>query len=607
MESEKISIRNKALILSIALLFVFMVGAVSAANETDVPVAQEAVAQDVTELDVTDDAPLSEPDQSPTSEETPKTETTIKSDDRNVIKGKEFSVQLTDSNSTPIANKEVQFTFNNVVTKSSTDDNGVAKLKINSNPGEYTVKYSFSGDGYVGCENTTKIWVITSSNTNVKAKDYNAYVGFKNVYTVLFRAGANPLPHKWVTFKINGKQYSVKTTAKGNAMLTINEKPGKYKVYYSFGGQDNLNAFSGSSKIIVKKGMPIKIIRVSDDNYRNKHKGYFKVKVTDARDSILKKKKVVFKIKGKKYVKRTNSKGIATLKIKMKTGTYKIKAYTYKNYKYNKGYAKFFIHVRPTTPENNGMWLFGRDMNSVNLKELQKNGFKHILLNFKAIELYGKSGVEKWVKKANSYGIKVHLWMQVFYGNGGWENPVSGGSINYGMINSKVNEAKSYAKIKGIAGVHFDYVRYAGNAHSYSNSVNAINTFIKKATTAVHGVNKNLIVSAAVMPEPSGMEYYYGQDIPTMGRYLDAIIPMVYKGNYNAGTSWIKWVTQTFEKQSSKAKIWTGLQSYGSDENTRLLSSSELMGDARAAMAGGADGVILFRFGLFNDINFKEM
>ena len=197
--------------------------------------------------------------------------------------------------------------------------------------------------------------------------------------------------------------------------------------------------------------------------------------------------------------------------------------------------------------------------------------------------------------------------MQVFYGEGGWQNPAAGGGIDYGMINEKVREAKSYAKIKGIAGVHFDYVRYPGNAHNYGNSVNAVNTFIKKATSEIHKVNKKLIVSAAVMPEPSGMEYYYAQDISTMGKYLDAIIPMVYKGNYNAGTAWIKWVTQTFEKQSSKAKIWTGLQSYGSDENPSKLSSSELMGDARAAMAGGADGIILFRFGLFNNINFKEM
>ena len=109
------------------------------------------------------------------------------------------------------------------------------------------------------------------------------------------------------------------------------------------------------------------------------------------------------------------------------------------------------------------------------------------------------------------------------------------------------------------------------------------------------------------MPEPSSMKQYYGQDIKTMGKYLDAILPMVYKGNYNAGTKWIKWVTETFKKQSSKAKIWTGLQSYRSDAKLNKIPAKELMGDCDAAANGGASGIILFRFGLFNFINFNEV
>ena len=106
------------------------------------------------------------------------------------------------------------------------------------------------------------------------------------------------------------------------------------------------------------------------------------------------------------------------------------------------------------------------------------------------------------------------------------------------------------------------------------------------------------------MPEPSSMEYYYGQDIKTMTKYLDVIVPMVYKGNYNQGTSWIQKTTAAFVKQSSGAQVWTGLQSYKSDSNPTKLSSSELLKDAAAASAGGAAGVILFRWGLTNYFNF---
>ena len=109
------------------------------------------------------------------------------------------------------------------------------------------------------------------------------------------------------------------------------------------------------------------------------------------------------------------------------------------------------------------------------------------------------------------------------------------------------------------------------------------------------------------MPEPSSMKTYYAQDIPTMSKYLDVIVPMVHKGNYHAGPNWTKSVTKTFSQQSKKAKIWTGLQTYKSDASLKKLSAKKLMGDADAAALGGAYGVILFRYGLFNYINFNEV
>lgn len=607
MEGEKISIKNKALILSIALVLFFVMGAAGAVNQTDVDVAQQADAQDAVALNSEADGQVSEANHSPEIEDSPQVQTTIKSDDKNIVKGHEFSVTLSDNNSSPIANKSVAFTFNKVVSNATTDENGVAKLKINSNPGEYTVKYSFSGEGYVDCENSTRIQVIASSVSKIKAPSYTAYIGVTNTYTVTLTAGDTPLANRPVTFKLNGKTYSKKTNSKGQASININLAKGSYTLSYSYKGEQNINPVSGTSKITVKKGMPAKMVRADSEIYRNKKTSYFKIKLTDSRGTPLKSKKVILTLKGKKYTKKTNANGIASLKIKLKIGKYNIKASFSKTNVYNKASKTFKITVKPVVPTNNGMWLFGRDMKSVNLKTLQNNGFKHVFLNFKAVELYGKSGVEEWVKTAKSYGVKVHLWMQVFYGAGNWQNPVKNGKINYDLINSKVDEAKGYAKIKGIAGVHFDYVRYPGNAHNYPNSVKAINTFIKKATKAVHSINKKLIVSAAVMPEPSGMKYYYGQDIKTMGKYLDAILPMVYKGNYHAGTKWIKSVTKTFEKQSKKAKIWTGLQTYRSDASLKKIPAKELMGDVRAAVNGGANGVILFRYGLYNNINFKAI
>ena len=586
--------------MAAALILLLFMGAASAVNQTD-----EITAQDDSQT-VTDEM-LTESQTDTVKENATQVKTTIKSEDTNIIKGKDFSVRLTDDNQTPVSNKTVRFTFNKAETNATTDSDGVARLKINANPGTYLVKYSFAGPGYLGCENQTSIFVITTSTSKIKASDYTAYVGITNKYTVTLKAGDTPLAGRSITFKINGKTLTKKTNSKGKASINIDEAKGSYKLKYSYAGEDNIKAASGTVKITVKKGMPTKITKHYSQIYRNKKSASFKIKLKDARGNPLKSKKVTFRVNGKTYKVKTSSKGIATVKIKLKTGSYKVKVTFAKTSKYKKSTKTYKIKVKPRQARNNGMWLFGRDMKKVSLDKLEKYGFKQVFLNFKAIELHGQKTVEKWIKQAKSHGIKVHLWYQVFYENGKWLNPVKNGKINHKLIDSKVKLAKKYAKVKGVAGVHFDYVRYPGNANQYKNAVKAVNTFVKKASKAVHKVNKKLIASAAVMPEPSGMKTYYGQDIPTMSRYLDVIVPMVYKGNYHAGTKWIKSVTKTFTKQSKNAKIWTVLQSYRSDAKLKKIPAKELMGDADAAALGGAYGVILFRFGLFNYINFKEV
>ena len=250
---------------------------------------------------------------------------------------------------------------------------------------------------------------------------------------------------------------------------------------------------------------------------------------------------------------------------------------------------------------------FGADMYGVDLKKMADNGINQIFLNFYAVKLHGRTAVQNFVADAKSVGINVHIWMQAFY-NGGWILPVDdSGNFRYSLFNSIIAEAKDYASIKGVAGIHFDYLRFGGTAYKHANGVEAINYFTKQACEELHKQNPSLIVSAAVMPEPSGMIYYYGQDIPTISKYLDVIVPMIYKGNYAQGTSWIKSTTQKFIDMSNGAEIWTGLQSYYSDDDVSKLPASELKSDSKAGIDGGAKGIILFRFGLFNLFDFNTL
>lgn len=349
-----------------------------------------------------------------------------------------------------------------------------------------------------------------------------------------------PLSGRYVTFKVAGKTFKKLTNSKGVASLSVSSLAvGTNAISFYYSDEKNIQKSSGSSKIYMIKGMPKIISRANNIVYKHKINSPFKIKLVSARGIALKNKKITFTIKRKEYVKYTNKDGIATLYIKRTVGTYTVKVYTAKTTYYKADTKYYSIKVKSNNARNNVFWLSGSDMKKVDLNSLKKVGTKHIFLNSRAIDLWGQSSVEKFISSAAGKGMKVHIWMQVFY-NGKWVNSVKNGKIDYDLIKSKVTLAKKYAKIKGVAGVHFDYLRYPGNAYKYSAGVIAINYFVKTATSAVHAINSKLIVSAAVMPEPSSMKYYYGQDIPTISKYLDVIIPMIYKGNYNAGSSWIQ-------------------------------------------------------------------
>ena len=508
----------------------------------------------------------------------------------------------------PLQGRTVDFTVKGKTYSKTTNSKGVASLNIGLSKGSYPIVVSYAGEKNIDKASvSSSILVVSTKNSKIVAPDYTAYVNFKNTFTATLTVDGVPLEGRKVDFTVNGRTYSKTTNSKGVASLDIGLCKGTYSIVVSYAGEKNVNKASVTSKITVLEKMPMVITGVSTGPYKANTKGQFKVKLTNARGTVFKGFAVKFTINGKTYDGVTDNSGVATLGINLNPGSYSMKVSATGNKNYQSVSKTFSISVQPrdSTP-NDGFWLFGRDMKSVNLNTLKNYGTKNIFLNFKSIELYGKSGVESFIKSANSKGINVHIWMQVFY-DGEWQNPVKNGKIDYDLINSRIKEAKSYANIKGVSGIHMDYLRYPGTAYKYANGTKAVSYFTEQVCKELHAINPNLIVSAAIMPEPSSDVYYYGQDIPTMTKYLDVIVPIVYKGNYNKGTSWIQKTTATFVKQSNGAQVWTGLQAYKSDSNPTKLSASELKNDAIAAANGGATGVIMFRWGLSNYIDFTAV
>ena len=456
----------------------------------------------------------------------------------------------------------------------------------------------------------TNSTVPVKQNSTIEVKKVVTYTTFKSEFSATLMSNGTPLASKLLTFKINGKEYTRTTDNMGFASVKLTfDKNASYKVKVSYAGDDSTNPADASAKWVIKNSKKTRIFCADKDiNYRQGSNCAVIVRVLDENSDPVKNRNVTFKVNGKKYIAKTDSKGYAKILVSLKKGKYKVKYAFSKNAPFLSSSGSHKIKVKSPIGKGNGYWVWSSHMKSVNLKSIAKRGCKQIFLHVHSISVYGKSSVVSFINKAHKYGMKVHLWMQVFFEGNVWTRPVNkDGSYQYSFMNKKISQAKSYAKIKGVDGVHMDYVRFGGTAHLYSTSVDAVNYFVKKATLAIHKVKPNCIVSVAVMPEPSMMHYYYGQDIPTISKYVDVILPMVYKGNYGKNTQWIKSVTKTFVGESNGAQIWTGLQAYKSDSNPKKLTQSELKKDAKAAKAGGATGVILFRWGITCNFKFNKV
>lgn len=455
-----------------------------------------------------------------------------------------------------------------------------------------------------GVDNQTVI-----RNSTISASNVVGYEKFSTKIVVKLTANGTALAGKSVNITLNKVLYHKITDNKGQVILNVKLTKGTYYAAFSYAGDENTTACNGTSKVTVK--YPLKTTVKVDDkdiNYRQGLKNVFIVRVLDENGNPVKNQVVTFKVNGKTYTAKTSKNGYAEVYLNLKKGTYTVKYSFSKTAPYLSSSGSYKIKVKAPIAKGNGYWVWSSHMYSVNLKKLSSLGTKHIFLHAHSISVYGKSAVISFAKKAHKYGMKVHLWMQICYSGGKWIRPMNkDGTLKYGFLNKKIAEAKKYSKIKGIDGVHFDYIRFGGTAHLYKNPEKAINYFVKKASVQIHKAKPNCIVSAAVMPEPSMMHYYYGQDVSKMGRYLDVIVPMTYKGNYGQKTPWITKVVSTFKKQSKSAVIWAGLQTYHSDDNVKKLSHAQLLKDAKAAKEGGATGSMLFRIGITHYLNFKKV
>ena len=261
-------------------------------------------------------------------------------------------------------------------------------------------------------------------------------------------------------------------------------------------------------------------------------------------------------------------------------------------------------------PENtNGIWLWSKFMNEVDLDELHSKAIDNIILHEKAFEAHGVDSTLAFIHEAQSKGMKVHIWFQAFYKDGKWINPVDDSLNRYKQeyFDEVIERAVKYVGY-GVDGIHLDYIRFGGTAHKHNPSeeitaTGCVTEFCRQINKATKAANPKIILSAALMPEPDS-EYYYGQDPAQMGQYIDILMPMIYfhcDSYRKGGRPWAKMVADHFATKGAPAKVWAGLTTYEDTETEHVvpMNAERILQDCRMFTdSTKAEGVVLFRYGL---------
>ena len=136
----------------------------------------------------------------------------------------QFYVKLVDFNNDSVASQNVTFNINGVFYTRQTNDDGIACLNINLNPGEYIITVI---DPLTGLQMSYNITVLPV----LYGMDVISYYDGTYDYTVKLVDGkGNALPNQIITFNINGLIYNSTTDANGEARLFVSLMPGRYIV-----------------------------------------------------------------------------------------------------------------------------------------------------------------------------------------------------------------------------------------------------------------------------------------------------------------------------------------------------------------------------------------
>ena len=187
-------------------------------------------------------------------------------------------------------------------------------IYLTGDQGKNVRTFAVDDEDIPGSPTPTKI-VISNLNTFPNSNvDYT--INLMDIYN-------NPIANSLITYNLNSKDTQVKTDSNGQVKIKIKQNAGTYNLKVSYEGDGyDYSSTRAQAKITVNK-LSTKIIA---SNYAMivKETDYYKLILKDSLNNPVSNQKVSIKVNKKTYNVKTNAKGEAKVKLKLKKGSYKV-------------------------------------------------------------------------------------------------------------------------------------------------------------------------------------------------------------------------------------------------------------------------------------------
>ena len=168
---------------------------------------------------------------------------------------KNIVVTLKDSAGNVLKSKKIKVKVGSLSKTLTTNSKGQISVDVSMvTPKTYTATFSFAGDGIHHKSTTTQKVKISKAASRIITSSKAFYAKSTKKVTATLKDTKNRIiKNRYVTFKVAGKTYKVKTNSRGIATATVKiAKKGSFSTAVSFAGDKYYNKCSKAIKITVK-------------------------------------------------------------------------------------------------------------------------------------------------------------------------------------------------------------------------------------------------------------------------------------------------------------------------------------------------------------------